>query len=429
MLNPDEIIEYGFSGLRDVQPKTNPFELAVMARRRESRAKLKKTAFGSLAFVAATAALALFMQPTSALAALKESARITAAQPILHVRFDTQDSPHNSTSTPWPPVPTTEVWKFSDHYIRKHGHTIFIAFKDGRTFAYDNRFPEGFQSKYDSNKDRFWTFDGTISEELARAHTDLPVVHDATIRGTRYTDFEWQDIDGMQNKTSSHIYVDPETKLVRLSESNRTNPSGDTSHTWASVDYPSSQQAKKETPQFPRELKFRTADDLLKKYNKELPRPEQSKSLRGIRTTLYGVVIYPNVPDGLGVNVITQGGAGPDFGSGHQPEIVGSQLLPTKRSAWTPSISDAEHTRHGFFTTISEKSYIVNQSDELLIKAPSRITIRVPVWRASSTTVDRDGKPIHPHIFIGYVTFTTSKIFLDVADPDLNYYERQPNRR
>jgi hypothetical protein len=423
MLNPDEIIDTGVASLKSELPTRSPSAMAAKACRQASRkSAILRMLVGAGVCIAVGGVITVAMRPTSAAAALRESASLSEAQPVIHIHLDRQDSVRNSESAPWPRIPVTDIWRFRDHYVRASGHTLYVAYRDGRTFGYDDRFSQGFQSSYDAGKDKFWTFDGTIGVELAGAHRNPPTVQNTVLHGVRFKDFRWLDTDAMRHQTTADVYVDPESKLVRRAESVTVSENGDTSHSSTVVEYPTAIDAQRRAPHFPGKLKFWTRGELQAHFDKEIILPDQSKTVGGIRTSLYGVVIYPNVPDGLGVDVITRGGAGPDFGSGHQPEILGAQLLGTKRSAWLPPMSDPSHVRYGRHAVLRGGSYIVNQSDDLLARAPSRITIRVPVWKLGPATTSPDGKPGRRHDFVGYVTFTTSKLFTSIGDGSWSFY-------
>ncbi len=425
MLNPDELIEAGFATLKGAAPRQSPADLAVLARRREAKARVKKLAVAGVGCLMIAGGLGVVLKPTSALAALAEAKRLSSAQPIVHVHIESIDFLKNPTIPPWPQTPGLDIWKFSDRYFRKQGYTLTEQFKDGRMLAYDSRFTEGFSSTYDAATDSFWKFDGTIGIELTGMHREPPTVRDVVAHGRHFTRYEWQDTDAMHNHSTEHVDVDPQSKLICFTDGHRETANGDTNEGTGMIEYPNSAVAAQEVPRFPIGLKYRTKKELLQEFNRTIGNPEQSKVLAGIRTTLYGVVVHPNIPDGIGIDVITTGGAGPDYGSGHQPEIVGAKLLAAKRSEWFPPLGDPLHARYGRHLMINGRKYILNQSDDLLTKAPTKITIRVPVWRLSQNTVDRNGKSVHPHDFVGYVTFSTSKMFFSLGASDWSYYPPQ----
>lgn len=427
MLNPDEIMNSGFAQLKTARSSKTMEDLARCSRRHESQAKLKRTlgAVGACAMIVLAASI--FARPTSAYAALMESARLTAAQPVIHVHFEHEEFPENVTTPPWPQRPAEDIWKFTDRYFRKSEDTVVEFHKDGTVKGRDDRFPFGYQSTYDASKDKFWSFDGTISIELSGAHRNPPIVKNALHDGTEYTAYEWRDTDGMGNEHTNDIFVDPNSKLVRYSDSSSKATNGDVSRLHTTVDYPNASKTEKELSALLAGTRLRTKKDLIAEFNRRIGQPDQTKSVGGVRVSLFGVVVSRNVPDGLNVEVITKGAAGPDYGSEQQVEILGSPLLATKRLEWFPPLSDPQHIRNGFDQVICGKSYIVDQCNDLLMQAPSRITVKVPVWRLSPSTIERDGKIVHPHNFVGYVIFTTSKIFYSVGDSDWQFYKRSKN--
>jgi hypothetical protein len=413
MPDPEEIIDAGFAALKNATPRRSTAQLLERSNRLAIRARVAKGATGFLAAAAAIVIAAVALQPQSALAALKESSRLTASQPIIHMHSESSTKYQYLTSPPWPQVPPLDVWRFPDRYVRKQGHSITVSYKAGKMLSYDDRFATGYLSSYEAAKDGFWNFDGTISIELSQPHKTPPEVRSVIKNGKTFTDYEWQDTDGFGHKTTSNILVDPESKLVRFGDDQRVDPSGDVSHGYSYVEYPTEEAAKRELPSFPQGLKFRTKDELTNEFNSTIGRPDQAKTIGGIRVTLYGVVIYPYVPDGLGVIVLARGGSGPDYGSSNPPEIVGESLLPVKRLDWVNNAADQSHVRFGSFPTINGQNYIADKTEDLMVRAPSRITIRVPVWRQDS---------VSDHDFVGYVTFTTSKIFCDSGDGSWNFY-------
>ncbi|MDR3692259.1 MAG: hypothetical protein P4L46_22950 [Fimbriimonas sp.] len=418
MMRPDEIIETGFAALKEAQPARSPAELVVKACRQTTLATTKKVVAGSVGCLAIVGICAVAFKPQSALAALAESAKLTAAQPIIHMHIVRKDVVHDPTSPPWPPIPVLDVWRFPNRYIRQEGYVTAELRRDGTMLAYDNRFPFGTRSTYDVKHDRFWEFDGTIGLEKSGLHRDPPKVHDAILNGHKYTAYVWQDTDGMHHHTTSNVYVDPDSKLIRFSDSDMDSPNGDTSHSTLDLEFPREEASERAAPHFPKGIRFLTGRKVISDFRRTIGHPDQTKMLAGIRVSLYGVVLYPNVPDGVGVNVIMQGGAGPDVGSGHRAEVVGGPRLTVTRSQWFPAFSDPSHIRPGWHQVIDGRTYIVSQSDDLLATAPRRITVRVPVWRLVRSTIERDGKTVHPRDFVGYVTFTTSKFYCDIGEGD-----------
>jgi len=427
MKSPDEFIDSGFAAIKNAQPSRTPADLTTRVRRQERRARIVKASVGAAGCMGLVGMFAISMRPTSALAALTEAARLSAAQPIIHLRLERNDPP-DPTRPLWLPSPPSDIWKFHDRYIRHQGHDTYEAFKEGKALGYDDRFPTGVKVTYNASKDRFWTFDGTISEELAGAHRNPPVVKTVDYRGASYFDYEWDDSNSMEPNKTAHVYVDPQSKFVRFSKQELVLSDGSVSRSLGVVDYPSAEVAERDMPRFPAGLIFKTNEEILKEFNRMVSHPDQTKTLGGIRTTLYCVVIHPNIPDGVGVDVITRGGAGPDYGSGHAPEVEGLKLLPVKRHRLLPPLVDPNNVRDGGNPVIGGQKYVVNQSNDLLVRAPTRITVRVPVWRLSPTTFERDGKTFHVHTFVGYVTFTTSKLFYNTGDSDLNLHNYPMDR-
>jgi len=64
-------------------------------------------------------------------------------------------------------------------------------------------------------------------------------------------------------------------------------------------------------------------------------------------------LIYPNIPDGLGVDVITKASSGEVYGVGHHPEIIGSPLLATKRADWFRREVDMPQAKFGTIRKIA----------------------------------------------------------------------------
>ncbi len=399
MSHPDELIEAGFAALKAVEPHRTAGNLMQAARKQNQRARIGRAVAGAGSCLAVAAVVAMALKPTSALADLRDAARISASQPIVHLRVMTRKSTGANSS--W------EIWKFADHYVRKNGHVVVYQYRDGRLLADDDRFPKGFRSTYDAARDRFWTFDGTIGVELSGGHQASPTVRTVTAHDRTYKRYEWHDQTPLFEK-DTQVDVDPESKLIRYLQSD-TNSNGQSSRDDGEITYPTEADARAQCPHFSMRLKFVTDRELLADFHSRIGVADQSKTLLGIRTTLYGVVISRNAADGLRVEVITRGGAGPDYGSGHLPQVVGVPLLTQKWSYSRPGFLSPSQTRYGSFPVIEGRKYIVNESDDLLERAPSKITVRVPVWKLGAVAGG-------PHLFVGYVTFTTPKIFYNNSD-------------
>lgn len=242
-------------------------------------------------------------------------------------------------------------------------------------------------------------------------------------QGTQYKRYEWTETDGMQTHRTGRLFVGPATKLIRFSNEIRVVENGDEHFGAAVVEYPTTTAAELRAPKFPRSLKFRTLKEMLADFHRRIVKSDQHKTVGGIRTDLYGVIINSNVPEGLSVDVITRGGVAPEVGSAHRPEDLGIKLLPERRSSRLPLNSDPATALFGREQAIETRRYIVNQSDDLLYRAPDRITVRVPVWRLDRSSTSIGGKLDPQRKFVGYVTFTTSKIFVNLGASELNYYQ------
>jgi len=249
-MNTDELIDSGFESLRDRTPARDTYGLTTELRRRERRTRARQAISLTVACSAAGVVAAIALRPISALAALKESGRLTSAQPFVHLHMIGWDKPAAPTTPPWPAKPALDIWRFPDYYVRSEGHVLCELFRDGRTLARDDRFPIGFESSYDAARDSFWRFDGTVSLELA-THRNPPIVHSADP-----IDFQFDDTDGLGNRTISHIYVDPATKLIRSAEDHRTSPDGSSGGGTSSVEYPSRLEAELGVPKFAPRLKW-----------------------------------------------------------------------------------------------------------------------------------------------------------------------------
>jgi len=407
MLSPDELIESGFAGLRNVQPTQSPTDLVVVARRREKRTKIIKTLAGSAGGIGFAAALTFALQPTSALAALQESASLTAAQPFIHLRSERTDVLAAPAIPPYPPRPALDIWKLHDSYIRQEGHTLSQVFKNGKILSYDNRFPFGTTNPYNELSDHFWEFDGSIGVELNGAHKESPKVRDLGDR----LDYGWHDVDGMQNQLDTHVFVDKRTKLVNGTTHETLTATGDKSSGFTTVDYPSARAMRDRVPGFPKGLRFCSQGEAVRDFRMKMARPEQTKTIAGIRVDFYGVLIYPNTPDGIAVNVLTTGGATPEDGGSKDVKLVGVQLLPTKRSQWLPSFGGHKAVSTRYLRKIGGRDYIVNQSDDLLTKAPAKLIVKVPVWKGDT------------HTFAGYLSFTTQRVFANPTFREWNFYD------
>lgn len=419
MLNPDERIDHGFAVLKQAQPSFQPNDLVVKARRQAFRTKLGRMVGGSAAGLVVAGLFALTIQPTSALAALKESARLTASQPVIHVQAERTDALQAQSKSPWLPQPKRDIWRFQDRYVCKQGHLLSVKYRNGRSLDFDDRFEVGVESSYDAKKDPIWSFDGSISIYLQQMHKTQPTVQNVVRQGLGLTKYEWHELNPIGNQTTAQVFVDPDSKLVRFSDQTDISPSGESTHWTAKLEYPSLSDAEQETPRSPAAINFRPQNGLIEEFNRTLSEPDQSKTLAGVETTLYGVVIYPNRPDGLGVDIITKASSGEAYGVAHHPEIIGSPMLPTKRADWFKHEEDMPQAKFGTFRMIAGSKYFVNRSNDLLVSAPKTITVRVPVWRSGNSS-EAD--------FVGWVTFTTSKIFATPGNDEWSLYINPSNR-
>ena len=413
MLNPDERIDLGFATLKVAQPSFQANDLVAKARRQAFHTKVRRAVGGGAASLVLAGLFALTMQPTSALAALKESARLTAAQPILHIQSERTDTLRPLSKAPWPHIPKLDVWRFQDQYISKQGHLLSVKYRNGRSLDFDDRFNFGFESTYDAKQDPFWSFDGSISLDLKQMHKTQPTVQSVVREGVALSKYEWHETNPFGNKTTEQVFVDPDSKLVRFSDQHDDSLSGDSSHWTGKFEYPSAVVADHETPRFPTSIKLRAKDELIEEFQHEISTPDQTKTLAGVRTTLFGVMIYPNIPDGIGLDVITKSDSGEAIGTGHHPEIVGSPLLTTKRADWFRHDVDMSQAKFGTFRKIAGSRYLVNRSNDLLERAPKKVTVHVPVWRSGNSSERK---------FVGWVTFTTSKIFSSPGNGDWSLY-------
>ena len=417
MLSPDEIIEIGFSNLRRELSSVGPEDLVAVDRRKATVAKVRFLVVGLAGCSVSALIVAVALKPVSAFAALAESARLTSAQPVIHmhiVNHDTYEHPSNPPERDLLPV---DIWRFSDHYIRKEGHLVKVLFKDGRYLAYDDRFRDGFSWKYDASKDPTWTFDGTIGPELDRRHP-FPVTKREEQGATV---FEWSHRDAQQNGMTERIYVDPKTKLIHFAEGSLKDSTGRRNHGTDIIEYPSADIAARQAEGFPPDLRFRSKGELLDDFNRRIGVPDQTKTLEGIQVTLYGVNVFPNMQDGIGIEAITRGSGGHKCGPGHPVQIADADLFPQKRSDLSAEYHDPSRAEFSRIIGVNGKLYISSESNVLLSKAPTQVTIRVPVWRSDSEK-EQFGVPMSAQHFVGYVTFTTSKLFFNVGCGDLPFY-------
>jgi|GEM_PF-5970838 len=410
MQSTDEIIESGFSGLRRLQSSREPSRLVAQLLRRRRRTRVLQTATGSTAFAAACLTAFVALRPESALASLERSVRLSAAQAIIHIQSVTKRVDAVKVPYPWPPAPKLQIWRFPNRYVQAQGHELTVKYKDGHMFYRDDRFADGCTSNYDAASDQFWNFDGTIRLSLQALHRTQPIVQDVQISGRPQTEYSWTETDAMGNKTNDHVFVDPQTKLIVSSRTDEVAPIGDGSSTITTLDYPSGANPAWDQPRFPVGLNFRTKEELQNDFDRRIGQVDQTKTVGGIRVSLHGVIVAINVPDGLAVHVISQGGANPATGSGHPAEVVGLPILPEKRIDWFRPRLDPAHTRFSRFVTIQGEQYKVDLSEDLLYKAPKEITVRVPVWSPNS------------HRFLGYATFKTSKIFYGLVQDGWFFY-------
>ena len=409
----DDPIQAGFAALRTAQPSRDASDLVRTMRRRSVRAKVLKLAIAATGGISALVALGISLKPTVALAALSAAERLSSAQPVVHLHFETETTPAQPTATPEAQTPPLDIWRFPDHYFRKQGHVLSELYPNGKILAYDDRFPFGFRSAYDALHDRFWGFDGTIAIEMTGAHRDPPKVREVTYQGRKMTDYEWDDIDGMQNRKVGHTFVDPRTNLVRFGASAEVSSTGDQSNSTTSVDYPTVSEAERHAPNFPSGTRFLRPYDLKTEFDAKIRRPDQTKVIDGIPVSLYGVILFPIGQDGIAAQAVTRGGAEPGFGSGHPLTILSPNLLSVKDSAWFGILNFPENSKSEWPQVIGTEKYLVSTSVNLLTQAPSRITVRVPVWRLNLS----QGQPR----FVGYATFTTSKLFYEVDAADWSF--------
>lgn len=414
MLEPDDIIEIGFANLRSELSSIGPVDLVNLDCRKASAAKLR-ILVASLAGCSVTAVIfAVALRPVSAFAALAESARLTRAQPIIHMRIVNHDTFEHPSSPPQRDILPVDIWRFPDHYIRKEGQITKELFKDGRYFAYDDRFADGFKWKYEAKSDGIWTYDGTIGPELDRRHPFPVTKHEEHLGGKDVTVYEWSHGDTQQNGITERIFVDPKTNLITLSEGRLKEATGRRNYGTVHVDYPNAGLASKEAGGFPAGLRFRSKDDLIADLNRRIAVPDQTKTLEGIRVSLYGVIVFPNMQDGLGIEAITRGNGGQVCGPGYPVQIVGAELFRQKRSDLSAEYRDPLRANFSRMTGINHQLFIGSESNDLLSKAPTQLTIRVPVWRSDSKKM-QFGVPVSAQQFVGYVTFTTSKLFFNVG--------------
>ena len=418
MLNPDEIIEIGFANLRREVSSRGLAELSAQGRRRASAARIKTAAAGLAGCVAITGIVVIGISPVSALAALRESARLSGSQPIVHFHIVNRDTYEHPSDPPARQDLPIDIWRFPDRYIRRQGHVVKELFRDGRYLAYDDRFPDGFSWRYDAKSDPAWTHDGTIGPEIARR---LPSAVKVETRRTERGDesvYEWSNLDAHQNGIVEHVYVNQRTHLIAFAEGDLKEPDGRKNHGTCTSDYPDAREAEREAGGFPSGLRFRTKSELIDDFNRQIVVPEQTKTLGGVRVSLYGAIVYPNLPDGIGVEAILRGYDGHDSGPGHPMQIANAPIF-AKRSSM--SLADRDPARANF-TRVRAFNHLLftrAESNDLLARAPRRLTLRVPVWRP---LVGADHGAAKSGQFVGYLTFTTSKLFYNVGTDYLPYY-------
>jgi hypothetical protein len=315
-----------------------------------------------------------------------------------------------------------DIWRFPDHYIRRQGHVVKELFKDGRYLAYDDRFTSGLSWKYDAKSDPTWTADGSIGPEIARRRPIPVKAHTVRTDRGEETVYEWRNLDAHQNGISEHIYVNQRTNLIDFTEGDLKEPNGRRNHGTNVIDYPDARLAERNAKEFRSSVRFRTKRELLDDLDQRIVVPEQTKALSGVRVTLYGVIVFPYLPDGIGVMAIVRGNAGRNGGVGHPVKIVGTPLLQWKRSDYSKEYHDLKRAEFTHVTGLDHQLFISAESDDLLTRAPSQLTLQIPVWRNIASAKSPFGIAAKSGEFLGYVTFTTTKLFYNIGNGFLPNY-------
>lgn len=394
-MNIDDQIEAGFAALKAAQPTrlTQDIDEAGCQRARV-RMRYRATAVSAVGVVVLIAAVAL--RPESAIAALTQAAQKSGRRPVIHFHFQSWQSSVKPTTPPWPERSASDIWRLPDRLIRREGNSLAILRPNGEILSHDDRFPIGHRGTYDAAHDQIWSIDGTI--KWALSHYRNP----PTVRRGQMTEYTFEEIDGVGNHSTDIIDVDPSSKLVRTSRSENLAPNGDRSGGNGVISYPELRVAERDVPRFPKGLKFVTTTSLKSKLQEYVCHPAATTTVGGIRVALCAVVVYPNVPDGVGIGVVTTGGAIPEGLGDESTHVLGQKLMRMRRTEWLGITA----TRFIRPVRYGGRECRLNQSDELLFRAPHQVTVRVPVW-------NRLGR------LVGYARFVTSRLVYNVGESSL----------
>ena len=435
MRDPDEVIGLALSGLRELEPRRTPVELMQLDKKRLRARRRRKIVTSIFSVTALIGTLALILQPKSAIASLLDSAQQSNAQSAIHIRAITEDGQPAAH----------DMWIFPDHFIRQEDHFLHVGALQGASFNLDDRLPFGFKTQTEQwEKDLLQRrMTGKVDEALERARQD-PRGSVEVIRGVRahagtFDDYRVRTPGCYQGVLTVDLYVDPSTHLMRFEDQQNVSPNAEPYRSTSAIEYPNPQEAARAAPEFPAKTRFFTEDEIRKQFLAALKTPEQSCVVGGIRITLYGVLVRPTSDQkGLTVDVITQGGPGPDILQDHWVEIEKGPLASEGRLSQPVLNSGHAHLLAPGKSWIAEgvhvcgpvtlggQDFIVNPANETLPTFPETLTLRVPVWRSdtsvklSSTSSTTTGQTFHPSRFVGYASFVTHRILSDAGDRDLD---------
>jgi hypothetical protein len=158
-----------------------------------------------------------------------------------------------------------------------------------------------------------------------------------------------------------------------------------------------------------------SSDAVRARFLSEIGQPVADQTVGGIKKTLFGIVIE----SGGEVVAITTGGAPREEADPHELQIVHQTTWVKHTKA--PSVGKVQPLgqRNVIFpVTIGSREYIAEESRVGLLAGqnPKSLTIRVPVWRYDrrrplSNYPGVKPSVLYPSLFVGYATFTTSKIY------------------
>lgn len=300
--------------------------------------------------------------------------------------------------------------RLEDHAF--YGDTLWIN-PDATTLCYNPDFHAAM--KYNEGQQSTFDLSQTLSQ-IAQEGKIAGPQKGVTAHGGTFDEYE---LETAQAKTSikKRIYVDPQSQMVRFIDTIAHSEENDF-ETSIEMLYPTAAELAQTEPKLPPGYPVVNPDELKNRFTKEIQEPVETKTVGGIKVTLYGVVI--RAPGDI--RAITTGGAPRDYqDTTHELLVLDHPTWVFRDRPWPvgplTQIPDPDY-RIGNRRVISPyriagKEYVVESSRRVIRgEVPKEITIRVPVWKYDRThPLKGMDRTFYPSRFVGYVTFKTNKIY------------------